>query len=118
MAATETKQQYEGAILTQLVKNAERLAVLEQDVGQLKTDLVQLKTDVAQLKIDVVQLKTDMAQLKIDVAQLKIDVAEIKPVVAEIAATMNWVKWFLGAIAIGILGNIFSQPILSSLHLN
>ena len=83
MAGTETKQQYEGAILNQLVKNAERLAVLEQDVGQLKTDM-----------------------------------AEIKPVVAEIAATMNWVKWFLGAIAIGILGNIFSQPILSSLHLN
>ena len=97
MAATETKQQYEGAILNQLVKNAERLAVLEQDVGQLKTDVTELKTDVA-------QLKTDMA--------------EIKPVVAEIAATMNWVKWFLGAIAIGILGNIFSQPILSSLHLN
>ena len=90
MPATGTEQQYEGAILNQLVKNAERLAVLEQDVGQLK----------------------------VDVAQLKTDMSEIKPIVAEIAATMNWGKWFLGAIAIGILGNIFSQPILSSLHLN
>lgn len=89
MAATETEQQYEGAILSQLIKNSERLAVLEQNTTQLKTDTVQLKTDMA----------------------------EIKPLIIEIKATMNWVKWFLGTIAIGILGNVFSQPILSALRL-
>ncbi len=88
MAATEAEQQYEGAILNQLVKNAERLAVLEHDVVQLKTDVAQLKTDMT----------------------------EVKPLIFEIRATMQWVKWFLGAIAIGILGNLFSQPILSALH--
>jgi chromosome segregation ATPase len=111
MAATGTEQQYEGAILNQLIKNAERLAVLEQDI-------VQLKVDVNQLKVDVNQLKADVAELKTDVAELKTDMAQIKPLVVKIEATMNWVKWFLGAIAIGILGNIFSQPILSALHLN
>ncbi|MGF1603048.1 MAG: hypothetical protein ACFCU8_13700 [Thermosynechococcaceae cyanobacterium] len=90
MEAVETEQQYEGAILNQLIKNSERLAVLEQNVGQLKTDVGQLKTDMA----------------------------EVKPLVIEIRATMNWVKWFLGAIAIGILGDVFSQPILSALHLS
>ena len=83
MAATGTEQQYEGAILSQLIKNAERLAVLEQNVAQLQTDM-----------------------------------AEVKPLVFEIRTTMNWVKWFLGAIGIGILANLFSQPILSVLHLH
>jgi len=90
MAATETEQQYEGAILSQLIKNSERLAVLEQNTTQLKTDSVQLKTDMTEVKLRV----------------------------NEIQATINQVKWFLGAIAIGVLGNIFSQPILSALHLS
>jgi len=83
MAATGTEQQYEGAILNQLIKNAERLAVLEQNVAQLQTDM-----------------------------------AAVKPLVFEIRTTMYWVKWFLGAIGIGILANLFSQPILSVLHLH
>lgn len=89
MTVTGTEQQYEGAILSQLIKNSERLAVLEQNVTQLGTDVTLLRTDMA----------------------------EVKPLVIKIEATMNWVKWFLGAIAIGILGNVFSQPILSALHL-
>ena len=104
MVASGTTQQYEGAILNQLIKNAERLAVLEQNVGQLQTDMAELKTDVTELKTDVAELKTDMV--------------EVKAFVFEIKATMSWVKWFLGAIGIGVLGNLFSQPILSALHLH
>lgn len=89
MVTSGTDQQYERAILNQLIKNAERLAVLEQNVHQLQTNVVQLQTDMA----------------------------EVKPLVFEIRSTMNWVKWFLGAIGIGILGNLFSQPLLSALHL-
>jgi len=36
MTNTESKQQYEGAILNQLIKNSERLAVIESDIAQLK----------------------------------------------------------------------------------
>ena len=36
MANAESKQQYEGAILQQLIKNSERLAVIEADISQLK----------------------------------------------------------------------------------
>ena len=97
MTTAETTQQYEGAILNQLIKNAERLAVVEQDVSQLKTDVSQLKTDVSQLKTDMVEVKSFIGDLK---------------------ATLNWMKWFLGAITIGVLGNLLSQPILSVLHLN
>lgn len=36
MTNAESKQQYEGAILQQLIKNSERLAVIEADISQLK----------------------------------------------------------------------------------
>ena len=36
MTNAESKQQYEGAILNQLIKNSERLAVIESDIAQLK----------------------------------------------------------------------------------
>ena len=36
MTNAESKQQYEGAILQQLIKNSERLAVIETDIAQLK----------------------------------------------------------------------------------
>ena len=33
---TDAKQKYEGAILNQLIKNSERLAVVENDIAQVK----------------------------------------------------------------------------------
>ena len=36
MTTHESKQQYEGAILNQLVKNAERIAVVERDISEIK----------------------------------------------------------------------------------
>ncbi len=36
MTTQESKQQYEGAILQQLIKNSERLAVMENDISQIK----------------------------------------------------------------------------------
>ena len=68
---TEPKQQYEGAILQQLIKNSERLAVVEKDISQIRQELEKIK-------------KT-------------------------IFTAQNW----LVAIFIGIIVNIFSQPILA-----
>ena len=120
MAIAETQQQYEGAILSQLIKNAERQAVADQDIRQLKADVAELKADVAELKADVAELKADAAELKArvtvleaDVASLKQDMAEIKPKIENIDATLGWIKWLSGAIAVGVLANLFSQPILS-----
>ena len=36
MTTQESKQQYEGAILQQLIKNSERLAVMERDISEIK----------------------------------------------------------------------------------
>ena len=43
MANSETKAQYEGAILNQLIKNAERLAVVEKDIEGINEELQDVK---------------------------------------------------------------------------
>ena len=50
MTNPETKQQYEGAILNQLVKNAEKLAVIESEFDRVKPKLQ--KIEVVEQKID------------------------------------------------------------------
>ena len=82
MTSTESKQQYEGAILQQLIKNSERLAIVEQDIAQLKED-----------------------------------VSYMKPKVESIDNTLNSIKWVLVTIALAMIANIFSQPILAWLNL-
>ena len=97
--SAETKQQYEGAILEQLVKNAERLAVVEQKLTVVvEQKLTAIETDIQELKTDVSDLKT-----------LKTDVAAIHK-------TLNGAKWLLVTILVGIIINIFSQPVLSLLY--
>ena len=73
MANPETKAQYEGAILNQFIKNAERLAVVEKDIEGINEEL----QDVKRL----------------------------------IKTTRGW----LITIFVGIIINIFSQPIVRTL---
>ena len=71
---TESKQQYECAILSQLIKNSERLAVVENDITQIKSE------------------------------------------VAQINKALDTAKGWLIAILIGVIVNIFSQPLLNFLN--
>ena len=46
MANLESKQQYEGAILQQLIKNSERLVIVEKDISNLKEDMASIKPKI------------------------------------------------------------------------
>ena len=85
MTNAESKQQYEGAILQQLIKNSERLVIVEKDISQIKKD----------------------------VSQLTQDMSYIKPKVESIDKTLGAIKWVLVTIGLAIVANIFSQPIVS-----
>lgn len=88
MTNPEAKEQYEGAILNQLVKNAEKLAVIEFDLNQLKPKIA---------KIDSLEQKTESLEEKID----------------KVYSDISTVKWISITILLGIIINIFSQPIVS-----
>ena len=80
----ETRSQYESAILQQLIKNAEDLAVIK------------FRQEENQTKIEkITNIEDDISQIK-----------------KEIATAKGW----LIAVFIGIIINIFSQPILSFLQ--
>ncbi|MEM7591274.1 MAG: hypothetical protein AAF383_07115 [Cyanobacteria bacterium P01_A01_bin.83] len=90
MTNPDTKQQYEGAILNQLVKNAEKLAVIE-----LKFRQVEPKIE----KISVLEEKIEAVEQKVD----------------KIYSALATLKWISITIGIGVIINIFSQPILGRL---
>lgn len=104
MTNTESKQQYEGAILAQLIKNSERLVIVEQDIARLRDDVSELKNDVSELKDDV-------SELKDNVSQLKQDIKLVKERVDNIYDAIGTIKWILITIGLAIVANIFSQPI-------
>jgi len=114
---TETRQQYEGAILTQLVKNAERLAVVET-----RLDNIEARIGVLETRLD--NIETRIGVLEADISELKTDLAIIKPKIERIDRAINWVLGLLGAIAIAtapllviaVLANFFSQPLISFLQ--
>lgn len=87
MTSPETKQQYEGAILNQLVKNAEKLAVIESKFEQITPKIE---------KIDVLEMKIDAVEQKVD----------------RIYSALSTLKWISVTIGIGVIINIFSQPVL------
>ncbi len=87
MTNSDPKQQYEGAILQQLIKNAEKLAVIEFEINQIKPKVNKIDT----LEEKITSIESDVIQVKKD---------------------SEFAKWLLITIAIGVLINIFSQPIL------
>ena len=87
MTNAESKVQYEGAILQQLIKNAEELAVVRFEAVQIKT------------KVD----KIDALGQKVDVLDEKVDY---------IYKSLKWIIGLLGAVFIAVLANLLTQPIL------
>jgi len=87
MTNAESKQQYEGAILNQLIKNTERLVTVETKVSQIDNRLCNVESEV------------------IDVKQ-KVDY---------IYKSLKWIIGLLGAIFIAVLANLLSQPLVSLL---
>ncbi len=88
MTNPETKAQYEGAILNQLVKNAEKLSVIEFKFSQIEPKIE---------KIDTLGQKVDTLEQKVD----------------KIYSAISTIKWLTITIGIGVVINIFSQPRLS-----
>ena len=100
---------YESGILAQLIRNAERLAVIEsqnslitseiQKIGDLeqKTDELGQKTDELGQKMGKLEQKTDELENKINV----------------IYDSLKWLFTMPGTILLAIIANIFSQPILN-----
>ena len=91
MTNAESKQQYEGAILNQLIKNSERLVTVESQVSDVKVQIVDVKAQIVDVKSQV---------------------ADVKQKTDFIYKSLKWIIGLLGAIFIAVLANLLSQPFL------
>lgn len=71
MTTQESKQQYEGAILNQLVKNAERIAVVERDISEMKKDISEMKKDISGINTTLSEVQKTTEGIKSVIGLLK-----------------------------------------------
>ena len=115
MTNPETKSQYEGAILNQLVKNVEKIAVIEVTVKQnsQKLDNLDQRIDGLDQRIDGLVQRIDGLDQRIDGLVQRIDGLDQRLI--NIESLLGWLKWIaggIGAIALSLIANF----IYSFLH--
>ena len=108
MTDLETKSQYEGAILNQLVKNVEKIAVIEVTVKQNSQ-----KLDSLDQRLTSVESIVEQNSQKLDSLDQRVD--NIDQRLTNIESLLGWLRWIaggIGAIALSLIANF----IYSLLH--
>ena len=108
MTDLETKSQYEGAILNQLVKNVEKTAVIEVTVKQNSQ-----KLDSLDQRLTSVESIVEQNSQKLDSLDQRVD--NIDQRLTNIESLLGWLRWIaggIGAIALSLIANF----IYSLLH--
>ena len=103
---------YESGILAQLIKNAERLAVIESQVSQITPEvqkLDKLGKKISDIESQVSQITPEVQKI----SKLEKNIGELEKKINVIYGSLKWVFTMLGTIFLAIVANIFSQPILN-----
>ncbi len=96
---------YESGILAQLIKNAERLAVIESQNSLITTKIQKID----ELEKKVGDIESQVLQITPEVQKI----SELEKKINVIYGSLKWVFTMLGTIFLAIIANIFSQPILN-----
>ena len=103
---------YESGILAQLIKNAERLAVIESQNSLITTKIQkidELEKKVGDIESQVSQITPEVQKI----SKLEKNMGELEKKINVIYGSLKWVFTMLGTIILAIIANIFSQPILN-----
>ena len=104
----QIREVYERGILDQLIKNAERLAVIERDVAEIKPHV-----ETTEKAVTGLNSKANSIESQLETLQTKVSGLEEK--VSGLDAKLNWVLGLLIAIGTSILATLYTQPILTVL---
>ena len=99
-------QTYEAQILQQLIKNAERIAVTQKEVSDIKTEISDIKKQMSDLKTEVSEIKQDVSGIKTEISVVKTELSEVK-------AQANRSEWWLRLIAGAIVLSFFKDQLIS-----
>ena len=104
-------QVYEAQILQQLIKNAERIAVVEQKLTLVEGQIGDLRTEMSEMKKE---LRTEMSEMK---KELKDEISEIKTElkdeISEIRIKADRAEWWLRFIAGAVFLSFFKEQLMS-----
>ena len=101
MTNSEAKSQYEGAILNQLVKNVEKIAVIEVTVKQNSQRL-----DDIDSKLKKIDTRLDGIDTRLDGIDTRLNGLDQR--LTNIESLLGWLKWIgsgVVAIALSLIAN-------------
>ena len=103
-------QTYEAQILQQLIKNAERIAVTQKEVSDIKTEISDMKTKISDIKTELSDMKTNM-QTKM--SEMNKEISNIKTELSVVKAQAERSEWWLRLIAGAIVLSFFKDQLIS-----
>ena len=101
MMTSSNREVYEGKILETLVKNSERLAVVEFQLTDVKSEVKKINSKVENIDSRLINVENKLSVVE----------SEVK----SINAKMNWLFGAIFAVGASILAALYSQPILNAL---
>ena len=93
-------QVYEAQILQQLIKNAERIAVVEQKLTLMEGQIGELRTEMSDIKKE---LQAEMSEMK----------TELKNEISELTIKADRAEWWLRFIAGAVFLSFFKEQLMS-----
>ncbi len=105
MMTSSNREVYEGKILETLVKNSERLAVVEFQLTDVKSEVKKINSKVENIDSRLVNVETEVKAIRTDLKELD----------NKLSSKLNWLFTILVGIGGGILATLYSQPILNAL---
>ncbi|MDJ0650121.1 MAG: hypothetical protein QNJ60_15630 [Xenococcaceae cyanobacterium MO_188.B19] len=102
-------QGYEIGIFNQLVKNSEAIALTQFKVEELSKQVIKLDDRLKDVEVQV----NKIPEIETHLTNVETRLTRIEQIGEKILGS---IKYFIGAIALGILINILSSPIVTRLY--
>ena len=99
-------QVYEAQILQQLIKNAERIAVVEEKLKVIEGSIVVLTTEMSEMKSEMSEMKSEMSEMKTEMSEMKTEISEVR-------IKADRAEWWLRFIAGAVLLSFFKEQLIS-----
>ncbi len=116
MMTSSNREVYEGKILETLVKNSERLAVVEHKLTEVKSEVKKVDSKLENIDSRLVNVETEVKAVRADLKELDNRVTgQIQELDRKLSSKLNWLFTILVGIGGGILATLYSQPILNAL---
>ena len=115
-------QVYEAQILQQLIKNAERIAVIEEKLTGIEGQISDLRTEMSEMKTELqtemsemkTELQTAMSDNKTELQTAMSDIkSELKSEISEVRIKADRAEWWLRFIAGAVLLSFFKEQLMS-----